>query len=264
MKKLLTVVLALVIVFTLCACGSEPAQQTNTHSQNDTVKTEEPKVEESKVEEIVTEAEPDKDDVAYEITYQRAYTYVDSIGTTWISAIVELENTGTDNLYISSCSLDIEDENGKLVTAIEYPSTAPTVFAAGEKAYIYDCTTLDSGAEAGKECTIMPHLKIEKAKVDFVRYEVSELEITVDDFGFLGAKGRAENKTSEDANMPRVDVVLFNANNEPTGIMFTYLEDLVAGDKRGFTVSGISLPDEITADTIASYIAYSYPLQMQF
>ena len=42
------------------------------------------------------------------------------------------------------------------------------------------------------------------------------------------------------------------------------MEDLAAGAKIGFEMSEFSMPDGITADSVADFVVYAYPYQLQF
>lgn len=205
-----------------------------------------------------------KDDTSYEITYQNVRTYTNSIGTTYAQVIVEIENTGTSDLYLSTSSYDLEDENGNLVTSNSMVSTYPDVISPGEKGYMYEDDMLDEPVEGS--LTLLPRPNVKKSKIDNIRYNITDVELVTDTFGSLRAKGRVENQTSEDADvMIYIVLILKDANGTPIGQMFTILsEDLPSGDKIGFEVSGMGLPDDITIDSVAGYEVFAYPMQLQF
>ena len=205
-----------------------------------------------------------KDEKSYEITYQNVRTYTNSIGTTYAQVIVEIENTGTTDLYLSTGSYDLEDENGKLVTSNSMVSTYPDVISPGEKGYMYEDDMLDEPVNG--PLTLLPRPNVKKSKVDNLRYTVTDVELITDKFDNLRAKGRVENQTSADTDgMIYIVLILKDTNGTPIGQMFTILtEDLASGDKIGFEVSGMGLPDDITVDSVAGYEVFAYPMQLQF
>ena len=209
------------------------------------------------------EEEPKKEEVAHEITYSNVKVYTNSIGTTYAQIMIEIENTGSEDLYLSSSKYDLEDANGKLVASGTSLSAYPQVVSPGEKGYFYEANILDNPVEG--ELKLLPRLDIEKAKVDNTRYAVSDVEISEDQYGYLKAMGRVENTTDEAESMVYVVVILKDANGAPIGQMMNILmEDLNPGDKIGFEASGIALPKDITKDSVASFECFAYPMQMQF
>jgi hypothetical protein len=77
--------------------------------------------------------------------------------------------------------------------------------------------------------------------------------------------GRVENTSQDDCDMVYIVAILFDANGQPVGTLMTILSDtLKAGDKVGFELSTLSLPDDVTLDTVANYEVFAYPYQLQF
>lgn len=199
----------------------------------------------------------------YSITYNSARAYTNSIGTQYVQMVVEIENTSSADLYLSTGSCDIEDENGKLIASQSMVSVYPSVISPGEKGYMYDTTILDEPVSGN--LVLAPRPDVKQAKVENVRYNVTDLELKEDSLGNLKAVGRVENTTEEDGSLVYIVVILKDAGNVPIGQLFTILtDDLAAGDKIGFEASTLSLPDDITKDSVASYEVFAYPYQLQF
>lgn len=199
---------------------------------------------------------------AYEITYSNAYTYTDSIGSVWLQVITEIQNTGTTDLYLSSGSYDIEDNSGKLIASEEMVSTYPDVISPGEKGYMYDETILDTAVEG--ELSVIPRPSVKTAKVDNTRLNVTDVEVSPGKYGGMQALGRVENTSNKPSTTTYIALVLFDENDTPLGLMFTILTDQIgAGEKRGFEISGTTLPDAV-AEKAAKYMAYAYPWTVQF
>lgn len=204
-----------------------------------------------------------KEETAYEIIRSDARSYTNSIGMTWVQVLTEIENTGSANLYLSSGAYDIENAAGDLVKSSTLVSIYPSVIAPGEKAYLYDETLLEEPADG--ELTVLPRFSAEKARVDRIRFELSEISLFTDDFKLLRARGRVENTSEETSSMTYVVLVLRDAEGRTIGVMFTILmEELAPGDKIGFEMSAMALPDDVTEDAVASWDAFAFPMQMQF
>ena len=206
---------------------------------------------------------PEPKGASYAITDKRAVTWVNSIGTTWVQVIVEITNDGTKDLYLGSGKVDLEDANGKLIKSISLVSEVPEVLAPGEKGYMYEETTLDNPVEGA--ITVLPREDVKEAKVDRVRLAVSEVELSDSGYGDIKALGRVENTTDETQDWVNVEILLFDADGKLIGKVTSLITDeLKPGDKVGFEATSFSLPDTVTVSSVASFIAYAYPMQMQF
>ena len=203
-------------------------------------------------------------EVDYEITYSSVIAYKNSIGTVWTQAIFEVTNKGTSALYIGSGAYDLEDSDGKLISSSTMVSSYPDVIAPGERAYYYESTTQYS-LDSAIDMRILPRAKADKAKVDLIRNNVTDLELSDDRFFGIRAKGRVENTSDEAQSRVYVSVILFDAWAKPIGVLSTILmEDLAPGDKIGFEATALSMPPSITTADVGYVLTYSYPWQLQF
>lgn len=210
--------------------------------------------------ENATEA-TEEEKAQYDVSKETVSVTTDSIGTKYVQVSWAVKNTGKVNLYLSSGSADIENSEGTLEDSVSMISAYPEVIKPGETAYYYERTLYDGSATSG--LSVVTHSDVEKATVDCVRYEVSE--VSVKDEQYLGAKviGRVENTTDEDETMAEVAAILYDADKNLIGVEFTYIDgDLAAGDKKAFECS--SLRTDLKAADIASYEVYAYPTQYQF
>ena len=255
MKKMLAGILAAAMAFSLAACGNDSNSSETTAVNETTVQTET-----TAAPTETTEAAPE---TAYEVTDTRVVSWTDSIGSVWVQAIVEITNTGSTNLFLSSGSFDLEDADGNLVDSCSMASTYPNVIAPGEKGYMYEETILDNPVDG--ELTVIPRLDIEEATVDLIRYDVTDAKLSEGKYGDLRILGRVQNNTEEAGKMTYVVAILYDADGVCIGQMFTILtDDLAAGEQRGFEMSAMSLPDSVTVDAVANIVYYAYPMQMQF
>lgn len=202
------------------------------------------------------------DEVMWEIGEASSVVWTDSIGTTWIQIAVPVTNTGSANLYLNSGTMDLEDETGHLLDSESLVSAYPQVIQPGETAWYYEETTLDAEA---RQITVVPHVDVDKAKVECIRFEVSDLSLKDETYGGISVTGRVENATADTESMVYVVALLYDANDGLLGQAFTILTDeLAAGETIGFSASSFSVPDSVTADSIARYDVYAFPYQFQF
>jgi hypothetical protein len=200
---------------------------------------------------------------AYEITYQNATTWVNSIGTVWVQAVFEITNVGDTELYLGSGACDIEDKDGNLVKSIRMISSYPTVLAPGESGFYHETTTLD--VDSAIDVVILPRPDIKRGRIENVRLDVTDVSFS-EQHGRVRARGRVENTTDELQSSVTVAILLYDSNDIPIGVISTTLmEDIAVGDRIGFEASAFSLPPNVTPDSIARYEAFAYPwLQWQF
>lgn len=218
---------------------------------------------------ISTQAEPLSEPVEtkgeeYEVVYQKGTVYHDSIGMTWVQVVVQIENTGSVPLYLKSSSADLENSEGKLVKTMPLLSIYPTVLQPDETALLVEQTMLDDDPGV-EELNVIPHLEIAKAKVECIRYNVSDLSLENEQYGSIKMLGRVENNTDKVESMVYVVANLYDTNHKGIGQLFTILtNDLKPGEKIGFTLSCLSAPDSLTVESVASYEVFAFPLQYQF
>jgi hypothetical protein len=200
----------------------------------------------------------------YDISYKKAVTWEDSIGTTWVQVIVEIENTGTSPIYLSSGSYDLENSEGTIIASKRYISEYPRVLDIGEKGYLYDETTLDNAVSG--IVTVIPRINAVKARIDCTRFPVSEVSLSDTTYFGIKAIGRIGNTTGADeASTIYVVVILYDSSNNPIGILRDLItDDFSAGATMGFEATTLCMPDTITTSSVASYKTYSYPLEYQF
>lgn len=205
------------------------------------------------------ETEKQKDTTSYEITNANAVTWVNSINSTECRVVVEIENTGNTNLYLSSGSYELEDSSGKLVACKSYVSTYPEVLAPGEKGYMYDVTYLDDGVEG--KLTVVPHPEVEKAEVDLVRLDVSDIAISERKYGGIKMLGRVKNTSDEEQTWVYVVAFLYDSDGACIGVMDDIVTDGIAvGDQIGFEMSDY----DIELGSVSTYTVCAYPWQIQF
>jgi hypothetical protein len=150
---------------------------------------------------------------------------------------MEIMNTGSCALYLSSGTFDYEDASGSLVATESLVSVYPEVINPGEKAYYYDVSTLDN-VKLGDTLKIVPKINAEQSAVDTIRLPTSDVKLSSTDYGTLNVIGRVENNTSQIQNMIYVTVFLYDPDGVFIGLLFTIIsDDLAPGEKIGFETS---------------------------
>lgn len=202
-----------------------------------------------------------KKEMKYEVGTANVDSWTDSIGTTWIKYAVPVKNTGDINIYLGSMSVDIESSTGNLLKTESMISVYPSFIKPGEIAYYYDETIVDFDTT---DIKIVPHVDVNRATSEIIRYEISDLSITNDKYSGVKVMGRVENNTSKKGTFVYVVANLFDSNDKLICNCFTILDnDLDVGDKIGFTCKPSAFRN-ITPDDVFRYEVYAYPLQFNF
>lgn len=263
MKRKLAIMLCMLMSVGVTACGSSSSSSTQPTPSANEENNAEADAEEAEAEEPEGESVSSGDSTAWEVGEGKVVTWTDSIGSGWVQIIVPVTNTGTDNLYLSTGTMDLEDETGHLVDSRSMVSVYPDVIQPGETAFYYEETTLE--IEENTTLKVVPHVEVSKAKVDCIRYDVSDLTLKDEEYGGIALTGRVENTTEEEGSMVYVTALLYGSGNEPLAQAFTILDkNLAAGDKIGFSASTFSVPDSVTMDAVDHYEVFAYPTQFQF
>lgn len=256
MKNLkILVVLLLLAALTACTSGNTSASENETYTSAPT--------DSQELEEVI-ETEPiEEERVEYAITYNSLKLWENSIGTVWYQGIVEIENTGNTDLFLSSGKFDIENADGTLFASKDYVSVYPQIIKPGEKAYYYENSTLDN-ADPSAEYKIVPKIEADKSKTEQIYLASSEFRI--EDVKYFGMKaiGRIENTTEEEQSLPKVAVICYDAEGNPIEIMFTYGDKIAPGEKTGIEASSLTSPPDITAEAVSDFAVYVYPDQFQW
>ena len=164
-----------------------------------------------------------KEQASFEVTYKNVSFYRDSISDLIGQSIVEIENTGSSNLYLDFSSYELTAEDGTIIHTTSGSFTpAPQVIEPGEKGYYYEEQLMDDQTPT-EGITITPHINASTAKVDNVRLEVSNTEVYDKDMGSVDLHGKVKNTTGAAQTDICVTAVLFNENAEPIGQLSTVL-----------------------------------------
>ena len=257
MKRFLCVLLLLAMMLSLCSCGDSTTRGHGTQT---------PSTSESQGSNSTPNVAAET--AKWEITYQDSTIYRDAIGNVSCYAIVEVENTGTLDLYLDDATFDFEDQNGGLLaTYSSMISADPDIIAPGEKGYFYcNMATLKGDIDETTEYVFNPTVKVKESKNDIVRYDISDVSIS--EGGYMGQVtiiGRVTNNTEDDNGLVWVSCILYRADGTPIGAYGTNVTDLAAGETASFDATSLYLSDlDFSIDDIAEYKVYACKTQYQF
>lgn len=254
MKKITLAILVALVIF-ISGCSSTPANSTDDSSNKDNIVVSN---NDNAGETEDTSSDTSEETVSCVVTYSNVAVEYGILGPE-AYVIIEYENTGNVPLFFSTCNCDIEDETGALIATEGYITCYPQVLAPEEKGYVYFITDLEDG-DATKTLSAKMHLDYEKSVSDPIRYPLSDITIKNDDFYGVKAIGRIENNTTETlSSLSTICVIAFDADGNPLCVLDTYSSEVAPGDKVGFEAGALLIQDGITADAVASFVAYAYP-----
>lgn len=212
-----------------------------------------------------TDTQSQQTEASYEVTYQNISFHQDSIGTIWSQAIVEVANTGNDDLYLDRSSYELVSEDGTIIhTTSNVFTPYPQIIGPGEKGYYYEENMMDAGTPTDG-ISITPHISAKTSQSENIRLEVSATEIYDKEMGGIDLHGKIRNTTGVEQSNINVVAILFDGNGQPIGQLWTILMNPIHPDEEiGFELEPMSLPDDITKASIADYKVYAYPEQYQF
>lgn len=191
--------------------------------------------------------------VNYSIGAMTFYTYDDKSYYRFIQPII---NTGNVPLYLKKCTLDIEDENGHLLSTESFISNCPDVILPGETGYFYNGLGSLSTNDAVKNAdyiVAIPKLEIVESDEEPVVYRISDTSLTQGNFS-PSVVGRITNNTKEDDSLVYVQTIFYGKNGNVIHITGTNIMNLLAGQTQSFEISILSTSDEnVSYENIANY-----------
>lgn len=206
---------------------------------------------------------PAKQGESYRVTYQNCRLSDGLLGKTSYDAIVEIENDGTENLYLKDATFDFEDRSGHLLETESFISADPEIIAPGEKGYFYANGLLEKVTQS-TDYVFKPVLKVEKAQNSIIRYAITDTAKENTAYGGITITGRVQNNTGKDDSMIWVSFVLYRADGTPITGGGTNVLDVKAGETASF--SRRFSADDIGGDAsqVASYKVFAGKTQYQF
>lgn len=179
----------------------------------------------------------------YKPEYSDSYRY---------DALIEIENKGTQNIYLTSRQFDIEDNDGHLIQTDDLLSCAPDVILPGEKGYLYNQfgTSLESVSDPNS-VKLAPHFTVKTTNITPHEYPVTDTSVRDDMFGKT-VVGRVTNDTEDEVSYLYISVLYYNSNGQCVGVSGTSLTEIAPDETKSFEISGIGAPNGYDGD-LADY-----------
>ena len=199
-----------------------------------------------------------KKEMKYEVMNPEIFFWEDSIHQRRVKIAVPVKNTGTMDLYLDDCQIDLETEAHELLDTIGYIGGYPDYIKPGEVGYYYKETIVDFKEE---NVLALVHENIEKASNSVIRYNISDVAIKEEKYFGIEITGRVENNTSKDETIVMITANLYDSNDKLLCNCQTYLSNgLKSNEKIGFSLSPFAYRSLSPSD-IARYEIYAYPKQ---
>ena len=182
--------------------------------------------------------------------------YTNSIGNVEYYGIVEITNTGKNDIYLSSCTFDIEDDSGHLLQSDDWISACNEVISPGEKGYFYNglgSSQLDDGVDTSKGVNLVPTCSIKAATGRPHKYEVIDTDLKEGTWGYPTITGRVVNDTNKDVSYMYVNFIFYDKDGKILGITGTSVTDIPAGKKGSFDSTIMYGHDDLKLDKIVKY-----------
>lgn len=272
MKKiLLTLALALALLLMLTACGapaapapaSEPPETEDVLPEdNESDAAAEPEVPEEPA------LEPDAPSVPYNITREDIVIFKQGLSFAWYQIIIEVENTGTEPLFLSHATFEIRDEEDNLVCE-DVTDALPYIIAPGEKGYFLASDSLNP-VDAVFDARLSYTPVIEAAVIEDVRYNVVETAFGTDPtYGGITVTGSVEKTADVPGHDAYVFTLLYDAEDAllgciGCGLTRDFEESAAVGAAEEFEIRSTYLPENVTLDTIARHETIALPLRSNF
>ena len=248
-KRLFMGVALLASLVTLASCditGMEEETKTKTERITTTPRT------------LDTTSTLPKKEMKYEVMNPEILFWEDSIHQRRVKIAVPIKNTGTMDLYLDDCQIDLETEAHELLDTIDYIGGYPDYIKPGEVGYYYKEAIVDFKEE---NVLALVHENIEKASNSVIRYNISDVAIKEEKYFGIEITGRVENNTSKDETIVMITANLYDSNDKLLCNCQTYLSNgLKANEKIGFSLSPFAYRSLSPSD-IARYEIYAYPKQ---
>ncbi len=196
----------------------------------------------------------------YEISYTNVRLYEMGSDSVWMQAIAEISNTGESTLSLDNAAFNLQNAAGETVASKSNILAYPRMIAPGEKGYFYVETSLPDVA-ADATLTLDPQVEISKTGAVKQNFTVTDTKISTNNLGDLTVTGTMENKTEKSFDSVYTVTVLLDDQNAPIGVISSSAPySLTAGATAKLQDSAFALPDDITKDTVDSFVVYAYAI----
>lgn len=179
-----------------------------------------------------------------------------------LHALVEITNTGENNLKLSKCSFEFNDDEGHLLSSVDdiHNTSGPNIIKPEEKgyftvSYIYDAQSNELDVSNG--VNVLANITVEQTKEEPVRLEVSDTSWRGEDPTCIG---RVTNNTNSTPSSVEILALYRNANGRviSVGHKTIWEEKMAPGDSISFEAMGDWYNLQNTSD-INDYEVIAFP-----
>ncbi len=265
MKRFFALLLALCMILSLCACSKpEPVGDVSTSSQDDPVQSSSQQTAHSEqdTQEPIADSSMELPDITYMVRNMSVQVYRNESGAVWAMALIEVENTGDEFLFLGDATLPLTDESGHEVARMESVPAYPQVIAPGEVGCYCDVVALD----ATEEPDLFPGFAADISTVTDapVLFSIGYSVLSNSLYGGLSLSVTVENTTQQDCDLVCVGALLRDKNGLLLGFISGYLDGaLEAGESQTVNLDSFMLPTELKAEQVAEMEIYAFPLLEQ-
>jgi hypothetical protein len=195
------------------------------------------------------------DEISYSITNTRL-DYVELDNKEYYG-IVEITNTGNNNIYLKDCTFDLKNNNGEYFQTSGIITSCPSVIRPNEKGYFYNDIgnlKLTEDALNNESLILVPHVNIVAATQQVNEFEVSNTDLKYRNKAPIVTGKISNNKNKEQSVCIRV--VFYDEDGEAIAISDTTIT-IPKNCKRPFEIKGFYIKNRVEQDIISNYKVFA-------
>lgn len=196
------------------------------------------------IENIEANENTSSEDIEYKIVSEDLLKFTDDDGVN-VYYLAEIKNTGNNVLQFNNMgtSIDIEDQDGKLLTSNKHIYTRPSILAPGESGYISEGVVYSKSEGKGLASEnigkSLLHIDVQKAEESPVP-DVEITEATLNTENRISITGRAKSKEKDVLDVVHVIIPVRDENNKLCAVAIGQIENLNPGEQKGFKATDLS------------------------
>ena len=205
----------------------------------------------------------EKENFSYVVgdTVVEIFDYVTSYSSSKkIKVYTPITNNGNVNIYIPSCTIDIEDGKGNLKMSLSYVDAKPNIIRPNETTYLYYEGSYDGDVFEGLVC--IPHPSIKNGKsANSTRYQLTNISFKEDTFYTVKAIGKMNNNSSNPISLPTIAILIFDKEDKFVTVLTKIItDDVNPGEAISFEAYNTSMlyHNNFKISDIGRYEAYAY------
>ena len=174
--------------------------------------------------------------------------FKDYFGTPTLSAYVAVKNNNEVPITFSNLSLDLEDDNGKLLGTDTSAKCIPEAIKPGQIGYIYTYYYDMTGIDLDNGLQLQPNGDVIVAD-NFCEIEVSDISAKAGSALDISVIGRGTNNTGVEQAFAEPGAVFFDADGNVVGFCYG-LESFPADQTTTFEISGDMMSEDMSSSLV--------------